>query len=253
MIIKKIRFEFFLPVLLYILVLTPSAVDAGTAAVYPSYSGDNVINHILSRTEHKINELFSISGLYYPADYHRKKTSLEKASEQNRDSFYKNAAQLINADLAVFLDLKYERGIFRLLIKAVSFTSDGEKVLLNGSVRSSIPENIPLKAALKCAELLKTIKLEAEVTDLNEDGLAFIDAGQWNGLETGRYKTSIGTVDVRPFGRYFSYAEGVKLLPGDRIVFDIYPDLDDYIEETEKAVIGNIVKKPNNLNENKIY
>ncbi len=243
MTIKKTLVYAFLPAFFFILVLRPVSADAGTAAVYPAYSGNQVIDHILGGTEVKINELFLNSGLYYPADYYSKKKSLEKAEGPNSELFYRNAAQIIKADIAVFFSLINERGIFHLSLKAVSFTSEGEAVLLDASVRSSIPDNIPLKAALKCAEFLKDIRLEAEVTGINEDGRAEIDAGQWNGLEKGEYKTSIGNVYVMPYGRYASYVTGGRVSPGERIVFDIYPHLADYIKETEKAVISNIVKK----------
>jgi hypothetical protein len=241
---KKFSPLFFLPALLFlVLIFSPTSSSAGTAAVYGAYSGNKITDHILGRTEYEINELFSISGLYYPADYHRKKISLEKAPGRGSENFYSNAARIINADIAVFCGLTSERGIFRLSLKAVLFTREGEKLLLDTTVRSSIPENIPLKAALKCAEFLKEMKLESEVTGLNEDGRAVIDAGQWNGLEKGKYKTGSGDIYVEPFGRYVSYVTGEELSPGDIIIFDIYPHLTDYIKEREKAVIRNIVKK----------
>lgn len=85
----------FLPALLLILLLVPVSASAGTAAVYPAYSGNQFIDHILGVTEEKINEVFFKSGLYYPSDYHRKKKSLEKAAGDSSENYYKNAAQLI--------------------------------------------------------------------------------------------------------------------------------------------------------------
>lgn len=150
---------------------------------------------------------------------------------------------LFNADIAVFLSLIQDRGIFRLSIKAVSYTSEEEKVLLDASVLSSIPENISLKAALKCLEFLKDIQLEAEVGDIDEAGLALIDAGQWNGLEIGKYETSIGTIYIRSIERYSSFVTGENISAGKGIVFDISPDFSTLIAETEKNIKSNIVKK----------
>lgn len=243
MIIKRPGPCCFLPALLLMLLLVPVSASAGIAVVYPDYSGNSIIDHILGGTEERINDLFLKSGLYYPADYHRKKNSLEKAATNSSGNYYENAARLINADIAVFLSLVYDKGIFRLSIKAISYASEEEKLLLDTSVLSSIPENIPLKAVLKCAEFLKDIKLEAEIVDIDDSGMALIDAGQWNGLEIGEYKTNIGTVYIRSTDRYSSFVYGENVSAGRNIVFDIYPDLSNLIKDTEKNIKSNIAKK----------
>lgn len=241
---KMLRACFLLQaIVLFFLILSPVSAEAGTAAVYPAYSGNPVIDHILSATESRINELFFRSGLYYPADYHRKKKSLEKASGRDSESFYMNAARSIHADIAVFISLKVEGGVFHLALKTFAFPAEGEKLLLDTSLHSSIPENIPLKALLKCSELLKGVNLEAEVVAVDENGLAEIDAGQWNGLEAGEYKTGTGTVHVKMVKRYSSYVIGNNLEQGQSITFPISPDFSDLIKETEKNIKGNIVKK----------
>ena len=242
MIIKTSGSCYVLSALFFILLLTPVSASAGTVAVYPAYSGNSIIDHILYKTEKKINKLFFKSGLYYPADYHSKKKSLEKAAGPDSEKYYENAARFINADIAVFFNLIHDKGIFKLSVKVLSFSLSEERVLLDTSVLSSIPDNIPLKAELKCAEFLKEIKLEAEVLDVNE-GMVLIDAGQWNGLEIGEYETDMGTVYVSSVERYSSFIISKNILPGNRIVFEITPDFSDLIVETKKSIKSNIIKK----------
>ncbi len=243
MIIKISAPCYILSALFIILLFVPDSANAGIAAVYPAYSGNPIIDHILSETEEKINKLFFKSGLYYPADYHRKKKSLEKAAAHGNEKYYENAARFINADIALFFTLTHEKGIFSLSIKALSFILSEERVLLDTLVFSSIPDNISLKAELKCAEFLKEIKLEAEVVSIDESGMALIDAGQWNGLEIGEYETDKGTIYISSVERYSSFAIVENISPGNRIVFEITPDFSNLIIETEKSIQSNIVKK----------
>jgi len=216
---------------------------AGTAAVYPAYTGNPVLDHILSSAEYKLNEMFHKSGRYYPADYHSKKASLEKAAGENSEIFYKNAARLIHADLAVMLSIDSQRGVFALKMTCIAFTSAGEKTLFDSLITSSIPDNIPLKGVLRFSHFFNDLKLEAEVIRIDDTGGRVIDAGQWNSLEAGEYKTSAGIVNVTELSRYNSLLEGSDLSEGESIIFDIYPDLTDYFRETERVIKRNIVRK----------
>lgn len=216
---------------------------AGTAAVYPAYTGNPVLDHILSSAEYKLNEMFHKSGRYYPADYHRKKISLEKAQGGSSEEFYKNAARLIHADIAVILSIDSQRGSFLLKMTGTEFGRDGEKTLFEAIITSSIPENIPLKAALHFSDFFNNLKLEAEVIRIDESGSGVINAGQWNGLEQGEYRTSAGIVKVTSLTRYNAVVSGTAISAGDRVVFDIYPDMTDYFRDTERLLKLNTVKK----------
>ena len=236
----KFRISFFL---LLIIFHIPSYASAGSLAVYSRYSGNPFTDRVLYSTERQIIELFSKSGRFYPAGFHERDRALKKFSAEPGYDMYIKAAGDIRADLLLVLDIYWQAGIFHLKISAFDPAGKDEYGLWETVITTSIPENVPLKGALACSRIVKNLKLKTEIIYRDSSGRAEIFAGEWNGLRPGRYRTDSGAVEVVETGRYSAVIEGAIPEEGEAITFNIIPDIKDYLDEIEKNMRSNIVKK----------
>jgi hypothetical protein len=110
------------------------------------------------------------------------------------------------------------------------------------TVTSGIPENIPLKAAREFSALLKKMPLTCRVTGILDDGSAVISAGQWHGLESGKYSTDAGEIEITNITRYSSSASGVDFSRHKTLTFKLFPDLDKFLNKINYEIKENAVK-----------
>ncbi len=215
----------------------------GDFVIFPSFTGNSIYDSILKGCESAIIDASSRAGCVVPVEYNYKKAAIEKSDGSDRAGLYRNAALYLKADMLAVLTVSDQSGEFIATVSLVPVTEKYHDLKKEITVRSRVPENIPLKAAREFALMFKKRALSGRVIRVYDDGSALIDSGQWHGLNAGSYQTSAGDVEIKTVSRYTSVIRGRHLAAGTEISFGILPDIKNYIDELDHAIRENTVRK----------
>lgn len=214
----------------------------GDFVIYSSFTGNSVFDAILNGSESAIIETCFRAGSVIPVEYIYKKAAIDKSDGKDRADLYRNSANLLKADLLSVLSVTNEGGDYILTAAFIPLTGRYRDLKCELTVRSSIAENIPLKAAREFASLLNKRKRASRVVNVHEDGTAQIDSGQWHGLNPGFYSTDSGRVEVKTVSRFTSVVSGENLSQGKELNLGVTADLNGYIGELNYRIRENTVR-----------
>jgi hypothetical protein len=86
------------------------------------------------------------------------------------------------------------------------------------------------------------VPLHSDIIKTLPDGSAIINAGQWHGLEIGKYKTNLGQVEITNVSRYESVITGINFAGMNSIEFKVLPNLKRYIKKINYDIEENTAK-----------
>lgn len=214
----------------------------GNFSVFPSFTGNPVYDEILKGSESALLEVCFAAGRLVPVEYNYKRVAIEKSDGSDRNSLYMNTALYLKADVYAVITCHNEKGDFVLKLEIVPLNDKYKSIKSEKTVRSRIPENIPLKAAREFAALLQKTPLKSRVLEVLDDGSAVLDSGQWHGLEAGSYHTDSGDIKIKNVTRYTSIAYGRTFVIGENLDFMLYPDLENFIKKINYEITENTVR-----------
>jgi hypothetical protein len=162
----------------------------GDLVIFTAFTGNPIYDEILSASERALVNTCNTAGRLIPVEFNYRKTALEKNPDQDTDTRYMNAAIYLDAKVYAVLTAYYENGDYALNLRVIPVKDDYKELKHETVVYSKIPANIPLKAAREFANILKSVPLHSDIIKTLPDGSAIINAGQWHGLEIGKYKTN---------------------------------------------------------------
>jgi hypothetical protein len=158
------------------------------------------------------------------------------------DSLYMNAAVYLDAKIYAVLTAYDENGDYALKLRLIPLKDDYKNLKRELVVYSKIPANIPLKAGREFGEILKVLYLQCDIIKTLSDGSAIINAGQWHGLEMGKYNTNLGTVEIKNISRYEATIAGSKFTGVNSIEFKQLPNLKSYLKKISYDIEENSAK-----------
>jgi len=218
------------------------SLKAGDFVIFASFTGNSLYDEILSASENALANTCNAAGRLVPIEFHYKKTAIEKSNGSDADTLYMNAAQYLNAKIYAVLTAYYENGDYALKLKLIPIKDDYNDLKREVIVYSKIPANIHLKAAREFAKILKTLHLKSDIIKILSNGSAIINTGQWHGLETGKYNTNLGTVEIKNVSRYESIITGIDLGKVNSIEFKVLPNLKSYLKKIDYDIAENSAK-----------
>jgi hypothetical protein len=109
-------------------------------------------------------------------------------------------------------------------------------------IQTKIPSNIPLLLSKEIAQFHKDIPIKATVIGITENGMAYISAGQWHGIEPDYYHTNKGRIKIIQTGKYYSIAEAKNLKKSDVLDIEVFPNISRTISNLDDKIEKNIVK-----------
>jgi len=233
-------------IILLILLAHGSALMAGTPAglaIFPVYTGNGAGDSILKTVSDRISDACAASGRFIPAEYNSLQSAYSSADGKDREEFYRNAAVMLQAEAYVLINLYKDGSGLRAVVEFIPIAPYLEGKGFKYSVYAEVPENIPLKAGRLFAIELRRFPLYARVLEMKENKTFIISAGQWHGLDTGRYGTSAGTVEVMELSRYNAVCRGISPVAGEVLNFNKYPDNDAYTDMLEEMILENTITR----------
>lgn len=210
--------------------------------IFTSYTGNPVFDEILKGSEAAVLETCYKAGRLVPVEYNSRKAAIEKSEGSDREDLYRNAALSVKSDIYAVLTLSNEKGDYILNLNLIPLNDKYKDLKCGKTVRSRIPENIPLKTAREFANILKRVSLRSDVVRILDDGSAIINSGQWHGLEEGSYSTDAGTVVIKNVSRYTAAVRGVDFTGVRTLTFYLFPRLEDFISKINYDLRSNTVR-----------
>lgn len=218
--------------------LSAAPEDLIDVAIYPVFTGEMQHDEILKTCEYMAGEAFLASARFYPLPHSRSEEYLRRSDGRGREELYRKAASAAGAEILCVLELSGENGLLKLAIKVEPLDESFSSVRSERSVRARIPANVAAKGAREIALLVKDQKLRCRVTG-ESGGVYRVNAGQWHGLTTGRYRTSGGEAEVSGVERFSSILRGLSAKSGDIIEFDICPDTENFVNRMNREIDEN--------------
>ncbi len=165
------------------------------------------------RSAEAVGEAFHRMGRFMPVDPARVRQALEDLPANAGDDALQKAAKAMGADLVALITLEMMGTTAYGTVTIIPISKRYMGMRKSASVRSRILMNLPLKLARETARFHRDLPVEARILEKRE-GLCLLNAGQWHGLEPGRYRAEGGEpVVIMNVGRYRSLA----LLPGSLV------------------------------------
>ena len=126
-------------------------------------------------------------------------------------------------------------------LKVVSLGEDYPGVSRVVSLRSAIAANIPLKLSREIALMHEGLPVKARVIE-NGKNMALCEAGEWHGLQPGRYSSDFGRIRVLKTSRYRSVVQAGQW-PADRdnITIKAFPDYLRVVKDLDEKIDKNIM------------
>ena len=217
-------------------------LKSGDLVIFTYFTGNSIYDEILSASEIALANTCNAAGRMIPVEYNYRKAAIEKSAGPDADTLYMNAAQYLNAKIYAVLTAYDSNGDYALTLRLIPIKDEYRNLKREVTLYSKIPANIPLKASREFANILKTLPLQSDIVKTLPDGSAVIDAGQWHGLEPGKYKTDLGIVEVKNISRYESTITGLNFDKIDSIEFKVLPNLKSYIKKIEYNIKENSAK-----------
>lgn len=222
--------------------LYAEVIPKGEFVIFSVYTGNPVNDTILGAAEAVLSEVCVEAGRLHPLESGYKAQAIEKSTGADAEEVYREAAVHAKADVYAVISSRNEKGDFFFRLKIVPLNEMYKQLQFEKILVSSIPENLPLKAAREFAGILKELPLRSNVLEVMNDGSAVIDSGQWHGLDAGIYSTSSGRIRVRNVSRFTSLAYGLDFKKGQVVEFNLYPRLDNYIKSINELIRENTVR-----------
>jgi len=236
-----LKIRLFLAILLAICfqgVLHAAQRDLTEVAIFPVFTGEMQHDEILKTCEFMAGEAFNESGRFYPLPHNSLELYLKKSDGRDRLELYRKTAIAAGAELLCILDLSFENGLLKLLIKLEPVDKLYSKSGCEKTLFAKIPSNIAAKCAREIAIHLSNQQLQCIVTD-KIDGVVQLNCGQWHGLSEGRFSTSGGHAEIFAVERFSSSAKALDVNPGDIIDIKIFPDMKRFIKTINREIDEN--------------
>ena len=186
---------------------------------------------------------FNVLGRLLPEENNRIAWAMGSIKGTDK-TFYEQhveAAGLLKSDILVTITFTTGARINFADLRVRAINPAYRALEKNTRVRSRILQNLPLKLAREIAALHSGMPVRARITGRTDDGLLVINAGEWNGLSTGRHSTMMGSVEITRVGMFNSLVRAGDARPGDTMVFPIRPDdarvTDDIDRKLEKNAV----------------
>ncbi len=240
------KLRFFLPVFVFIIISAAAAaaeIPQGSIAVFPRFTGNYVIDDILKNSELRILDVLNSTGRFIPVEYNRKIEYMKRTEGKDAFDLFNQASARMNLKIYIVLEASGRPGNFTLSMSVYPVNDQFKKFKKRIILHSGIPVNLPLKAARETALMLSSMRLRATVKSVDSRRRAIIDAGQWHGLHDGIFSTASGNVTVLETGRYVSVAAAQGMKTGDVVVFDLFPRSALLVDDLEREMVENAVKK----------
>jgi hypothetical protein len=209
-----------------------------TVAVFSFQESGLQFNALTQKTVQTVMDTFDRLGRFQPVDAALVQRTFENIPEGSaNEQVLLKAAEQLNADLYVLVTVSAMGNyiIGTLSVNPVSnYYKDMKK---NITVRSMVFMNIPLKLAREVALLHRGLPVHAQVLE-KRDGLYLLNAGQWNGLAPGRFRTDRSvSITIHNTGRYQSLASlPAPLSKATRFAIMKYPSIRGVLGELDDRI-----------------
>ena len=217
---------------------------AGTIAIFPIQDSGIQLNALSEKSARAVMDACDRLGRFLPVESDRIEKAMDAIPEGSGEEELLRAAQQLKADLVAVVTVATDGSAFTGTLAIRSVSGQYKQMEQNIIVRSRVMMNIPLKLAREMALLHRGRPLEARILE-KRNGLHLLDAGQWQGLDPGRYRTAEGgTITVLNSGRFHSLAsvpERLAKLP--RITIKKYPSCRAVVKYLEDQIDYNTNKK----------
>jgi hypothetical protein len=232
--------------LIVLLLILPASLHAAekdtgrpTIAVFMlQNSGVLQYNALSQKSVQLVMDTFDRLGRFQPIDAALVQKAMENIPEGSAsEQVLLKTAEQLNADLYALVTVSV-MGNYIVGTLAINPVSQFYKDMKKGiTVRSMVLMNIPLKLAREVALLHKKLPVHTQVLE-KRDGLYLLNAGQWNGLAPGRYRTDRGpSITIHNTGRYQSLASiPASLLKVKRFAIMQYPSVKGALEELDDRI-----------------
>ncbi|MCU0848230.1 MAG: hypothetical protein MUD12_10115 [Spirochaetes bacterium] len=176
-----------------------------SVAIIPVYQQIQEFNLISERSCDAASEMFMSLGRYYPVDRKKIAQNMDLAKKEGSINI-KRLIELLGVELCVLIKCYPVEGYFAADLEIIPASEETSGMRKSITVRSRIPSNIAYKIAREIAYIHSGLDVRARVIE-KSGNLHIIDAGQWHGLNPGKYSTDAGTIMITETGRYVSLAE----------------------------------------------
>jgi len=227
---------------------------SGRALAGPDFTGDTIavfavpreglqLNALVQVSAREVRDAFDRLGRLMPVDETRQRKALEETRGPETER-YRRAAEKLKADCYAVVDAEVKGNTVYGNVTLVPLSGRCAFMKQSIFVRSMISLNIPLKLAREVALLHKNLHLEADVRE-GKGGVCILEAGQWQGLSPGTYRTARGEeVMVQTCGRYQSIAVLPEAMRGvKRLTIAAYPRLGPVMGEIDGEIEYNTCYK----------
>lgn len=215
--------------------------NRGNIAIFTQSHNDIQLSAVVDDSLKRIISVLNDMGRFYPVDRKYSDSELKESDNSDKDP-YRAAAERLGVEAYIIVDCFRRSDVVytELTFTALSerYKSRSRKIL----VRSRIPVNLPVKAAIEVAKLHEKIPLYADIMFAGS-GIYLVKAGQWHGLKAGKYRIDENEeMELVQPGRFFSYARITSRFIGRKsITIYKYPDVKSAIEKLEKISEENTI------------
>jgi len=220
------------------------AVVPGTIAVFPIQDSGIQLNALSENSARAVMDTCERLGRFLPVETDRIERAMEAVPEGSGEEALLKAAQQFRADLIAVVTVATDGSTFTGTLALRSVSGRYRQMEQNIVVRSRVMMNVPLKLAREMALIHRDRPLEARILE-TRNGRCLLDAGQWQGLDPGRYRVAEGgTITVVNNDRFQSLAsvpERLAKLP--HITIQKYPSYRAVVKNLEDQIDYNTNKK----------
>lgn len=219
---------------------------SGGVAIFVLPSEDSALEVLGAETAAVLREAFDRSGRFVPVEEHRLRWALGGARAERAGDAYEAAARRLDADLYLVIGLRRMGEAYRATMRSEPRREELAGLKRTAEFESRIMGNIPQKLALAAVMLHRDLPVRASVLAPLEDGCFILGAGQWHGLDKGRWPLrGHGELEVLSCGRYESVARATAGLPaaGSKITIPIHPDVRSLARLYEKRISDNTMAR----------
>lgn len=219
---------------------------SGGVAIFVLPSEDSALEVLGAETAAVLREAFDRSGRFVPVEEHRLRWALGGARAERAGDAYEAAARRLDADLYLVIGLRRMGEAYRATMRSEPRREELAGLKRTAEFESRIMGNIPQKLALAAVMLHRDLPVRASVLAPLEDGCFILGAGQWHGLDKGRWPLrGHGELEVLSCGRYESVARATAGLPaaGSKITIPIHQDVRSLARLYEKRISDNTMAR----------
>lgn len=195
------------------------------------------LNALSQKSTQTIADTFYRMGRFMPVDEFLTQQAMQKTMTSADEDAFRKTALLLNADLYAVVTIITMGNIIIGTVKIIPLSEQYKLLEQTITVRGQVLSNIPLKLAREIAFIHRGIPVDANIIG-QSDGLHLLNAGQWQGLSPGSYKTSSGeTISIRTTSRYTCLAALPESLKSAKHVsIASYPSPQAVIREINKRI-----------------